>query len=590
MNNKSNKTYKINKSSLKSILSLGFEYKTNLILAILFLFFGTAITLIFPYYVKMALNPGSSIYLLNFPYKSFFVFFILFSIQGVLFYFRTLLFMFLASKIVFSLKTAIFKNILSQEISFFDSANVNDLVSRITNDTLLIKDLYSTRLSVILRYSIQVIIGIIMMCIISLRLTLLLVAILLALVGFSFFLGKKLKSYTHKIQTSYGSISFISEESFSGIRVLKAFDGINNTIKRFTEKATAIYDLSLQRAKISAFFQSFVSSLLNISLIGILVYASVLTSQGKMSIGDITSFCIYSAIVAVSFSFISSNFSEVAQAVGVVDRIFGFTKNEPTSENLIKDLGVKLETTLPLNIKFDDVSFLYPSRPETLVLSDLTFEIKAGAITGIVGASGAGKTALINLILKFYSPNKGVISINNKDIKEIDNLTLTQLVSYVPQDSFLFGVSIKDNLTLGNPSISEQDINKILIKLDLLDFIESLPLKIDTITGEKGVQISGGQKQRLAIARSILRKPEILILDEATSALDSFSEANVILTISEYMAEKTVIIIAHRFSSLKKVNTVLVLEDGKLKQEGSVEQLKNLDGIYKDLFSLQQLI
>lgn len=574
-------------SSLKALLSLVWPYKGSFVLAMIALSLGAGINLLFPELLRRLLNQENIHYLVDAPVPVALILVGLFAFQGICFYFRTYLFGIIGTRAVKDLQQRLYTNVIQQNIDFFDRQRVGDLLSRITADTQMVREAVSIKLSVFIRYSIQIIGGIILMLTISVRLTVVLALILPVIIGLSMILGKKLKKLSKEQQKELARASTIAEETISGVRIVHAFNQIKREIDRFQSAIQKLQAVSFQRVGVAAFFSSFVSFLMNAAIVGVLLYGSTLISEKLLTPGDLAAFFLYGVIVAVSFAFVAGGMGEFATALGATETLFELLSS-PRQEGLVESENLKAQKNL-LDVNFRNVSFAYPSRPDHLALDDVSFHVEAGTTLALVGPSGAGKSTIAQLLLGFYSPQAGEISLSGKNISTLSPYALRQYIGFVPQDPQLFAVSIAENLRYGNAQATEAELNEALQKANALDFVRALPEGINTYVGERGVQLSGGQKQRIAIARAILRDPSLLILDEATSALDSENEHLIQEALKELMKERTSLVIAHRLSTIQNAHQVVVLEQGRVIQVGTHSELSLQTGLYRALVEKQEL-
>lgn len=549
---------------------------------------GSGVNLIFPEVIRQVINADlEKVVASNLP-KLALLLAGLFIFQGLCFFLRHYFFAILGQKIVASVRSKLFKSILDKGIDFFDSTRVGDLISRLSSDTVMIQDAVSLKLSVLVRYSLQVIVGLILMTWISLELTGVAILIIPLLVVISRHLGKQLRYWSRQQQEALGITSSVAEEVFSGVRIVKAFGMDVEEGLRYQHETEKVLKIGLNRSRVAAFFSSFVSLLMNLSLVGVLLYGISRVISGSMPAGDLAAFLMYGAIVAVSFAFVVSGYSEFVQALGASDRIVEFL--QPKTILTSKKLNYKtLKNGLGGDITFNNVSFYYPSRPSVEVLQNLSLKIATGKITALVGRSGSGKTTLINLILQFYNANAGEILFDGIEASLINPLEIRSQIALVPQDPVLFDISIAENVKYGKQSASLDEIMEACKKANIFDFIASLPNGFDTLVGQRGIQLSQGQKQRISIARAILRDPKILILDEATSALDSENEALIQSALEKIMKDRTTIVIAHRLATIKNADRLYVLDGGRVIQEGIHDTLSREPGLYKQLVDRQEL-
>lgn len=553
--------------------------------ALLALAVGAAINLMFPEVVRRLLDPGVHDLAVHARFAAFLLI-ALFIVQGIAFYFRSYFFGLVGQRVVAVVRSRLYDAIICQPVEFFDRRRSADLVSRISSDSLLLQDAVSVRLSVFIRYSVQVVFGIVLMSYISLTLTAVILVIVPLLVGLSFKLGKRLRSLSREQQTELAAAAAVAQETFDGARLVKAFNKEEFESSRFASANARILESGLKRTATAAFFASFVSFLLNCSMVLVLLYGIHLVGAGRLPLGDLTAFLLYGAIVGISFAFLVGGYTEVIQSLGASERIFELL-DLPSSRS---GEGLVLKTPIIGAVELRSVNFSYPARPEVPVLHDVTFTLAAGKTTAIVGPSGAGKSTLVNLLLGFYFPSAGSLTFDGVPTHDLDVRALRENIALVPQEQALFAASIAENLRYGKASATVDELRSVCEKTNLLNFIESLPQKFDTQVGERGVQLSTGQKQRLAIARALLRNPALLILDEATSALDSENEHLIQESLAVLLRGRTALVIAHRLSTIKNADTVLVLDHGHVVQEGKHDSLALQPGLYRQLVERQELI
>ncbi|MFM1848633.1 MAG: hypothetical protein RL417_2107 [Pseudomonadota bacterium] len=511
----------------------------------------------------------------------------IFALQASGFYLRSYFFGVIGQRVVAALRKQLVDSILGQEVTFFDERRTGDLISRLHADTQLIQDTVSIRLSILVRYALQVVVGIGLMVWISPQLTLAIIVLVPLLVFFSIFLGRKLRRLSRAQQSELGEATTVAEEAFTAIRVVKAFARELFEARRYERVNARVLDLGERRTAVSAFFSSFVSFLMNGCIVLVLLYGLSIVGAGELSTGDLTAFLLYGVIVAVSFAFIASTWSEMMQSAGAAERIFEILDLTPS-------LGVAIGAPARLtewrgDVEFSAVSFSYPTRPTVPVLDEVAFTLAPGESTALVGPSGSGKSTIVSLLLGFYRPAKGEIRCGGHDLATLSLDELRRQIAIVPQEPQLFATTIAENLRYGKETASDTELAQACAQANILEFIESLPEGFDTPVGERGVQLSAGQKQRLVIARAMLKDPVLLILDEATSALDSENEYLVQKALASLLENRTALIIAHRLSTIKNCDRLLVIEHGRIVQSGTHESLSRGPGLYSQLVSRQEL-
>jgi ATP-binding cassette subfamily B protein len=564
------------KKSFGKVFALAFRRKFEFLGALIALVAGSGINLLFPEVARIFIDDISR----NNEIQWFVIVAVLsglFIFQAICFYFRSLLFGIMGNRIARDLRVRAFGRMVNRPIPFFDLHHPSELVSRLTADVQMVQVSLAMALSVFLRYTFQVIGGGIMMLLLSPFLTLLLLLSVPILVAISFVLVKKLRAKTKRQQEAIGASAQVAEEVLSGIDMVKAYGVHDSEVKRYVNLAVEVCRRGEERTYVSAFFQSFVSLLLHLFLVGSFLYAIHMVRSGVIGVSLLAEFLMYGAIVAVSFALLSNSISDLVQASAALERIqeFLFDQNIPDRKKL--PVPAKLST---VGISFNSISFSFPSRPDIEVLSGVDIEIEPGKVTAIIGASGSGKSAILALLMGFYDPNKGEVRVGGEPLGAFDVDSYRSQIGYVSQGSTLFGISIRENLIFGKLDATDDDIWKVIRVVRLDEFIHSLPAGLDTILGARGTQVSGGQRQRLAIARALLRNPDIIILDEATSSLDGENEREILETLIgrsqsgiELRADsipKTIIFVTHRLSSLKFADCAYVIKGGNL--EGRVSR------------------
>ncbi|SHO62257.1 ABC transporter ATP-binding protein [Algoriphagus zhangzhouensis] len=577
---------KLNKQSfqkLSGIFRFLLPYKWTFILGLVFLLLSSLTLLTFPYVAGKLIDTaqGKDWYVTDINSIALILIAIL-GVQSLFSFFRVWTFALVSERSMRDVRLALYSRLLRLPMTFFDKRRTGELISRITSDVSLLQDTFSVTLAELFRQVITLIAGIVFLMVTTPKLTLFMLGTFPVLVLLAMFFGRFIRNLSKKTQDELASANVIVEETLHSISTVKSFVGEGYESNRYHRGLNNVVDVALKTAKYRGAFISFIIFALFGGIVAVMWYGASLVASGEMSIGELVSFVLYTTFIGGSIAGLGDIYSQVQKAIGSSERVLEILE-EP-----IEKSSTYHKSELEGKIEFEHVSFRYPTRPEVEVLKDLSFYVNPGEKIALAGHSGAGKSTIIQLLLKFYDLDSGEILVDEKGLDTWDLEKLRSHIGMVPQEVLLFGGSIRENIAYARPDASEDEIILAAKKANAWQFISKFPEGLDTMVGERGVKLSGGQRQRVAIARAILKDPSILILDEATSSLDAESEHLVQEALDELMKGRTTIIIAHRLATIRKVDRIYVLSDGKIVEQGShTELLNEQDGFYANLVKLQ---
>jgi len=580
---------KINKSGLRNAFRLYKyikPYRRQYFLGIFFLLGSSLASLAFPKLLGDLVNTGNNTILGQSLNQTAILIACVLILQAAFTYFRIVLFVNVTERSLAALRQATYRHLIKLPLHFFERRRVGELNSRISADVILLQETMTSTLAEFIRQIIVITGGITLLAIISIKLTAFMLITLPPCMIAARFFGRFIRKFSKDVQAKLADSNTIIEETLQGIQSVKAFTNEYVEIARYKKKTLEIADLGMTRGKYRGAFSSFIILGLFGAIAAMVWQGSRLLQAGEMVAGDLFSFVIYSVFVGGTISGLANVYTNIQKFMGATEDLFKIYDEEPEDIQDLEDIDPKFKMHGKISLK--NLNFAYPSRKEQMVLNHINLEIESNKIIALVGHSGAGKSTMASLLLMLHLPPKNTLFFDKIDSHNFPLSALRSQISLVPQDIFLFGGSIGENIAYGKPGASTQEIYEAAQKANALEFIERFPEKFETIVGERGTQLSGGQRQRIAIARAILKDPKILILDEATSSLDSESEQLVQEALEKLMKGRTSIVIAHRLSTIRKADEIVVMEQGKIAEQGTHESLMKItEGKYNKLIQLQ---
>jgi len=509
------------------------------------------------------------------------------AVQSLFSFLRVLLFADMTEKMMLSMRQDAFDALVSMPMAFYDARRVGDLNSRISADIATIQDIFTVTLAELFRGLILIVGGIVALSYFSVELTLWMLGTLPVMIVAAVVFGRFIRKLSKRTQDEVAASNVVVQDVLTAIVSVKSY--ANEWLERgkYGKHAIEIKSLAMRGALWRGTFASFIILFLFGAITLIIFKGADLMQQGELASEHFFSFLLMTGLVAGSIGGMAAQFSALQRGLGAIESVMDIVEQDREVEDL--DAPTPL-LSLRRTVVFEDVHFKYPQRPDVPVLQGMNLKVEPGQQIALVGTSGAGKSTVAALLLRFHQPDSGTIKMGEHHAADLDLRGYRQQVAFVPQEVILFGGDLRSNIRYGAPKASESQVIEAAKKAYAWDFIQEFPEGLDTLVGERGVQLSGGQRQRIAIARAILKDPDLLILDEATSALDSTSEREVQAALDALMEGRSSVVIAHRLSTVKNADRICVMESGKVVEEGTHDDLMAKGGTYARLVENQELV
>lgn len=567
---------------LRRIFALGKPYRLKIAFCMLLLLLATGIQLSLPIGIQTIFDQvidGGNRRLLNTVAVGLML---LFVVRSALAFYGTYLLSIVGYRIVTNLRARVQKHFVRLGLRFYHQQRTGDLVSRLSNDTASIREAVTDIIVATIMQAFTLIGSIVVMIVMNWRLSL----VVLAIAPISSWLGRlfspTFQKVAYEMQSRLAAANAVAQEMLSAIQVVKAFARDKHEASRYGEVNEDLFGIAVKSRKIYAFFNALINFVTSSSTIAIFWFGGNEVLSGRLTAGELVAFLLYSQNITNGFNMLAQQYIAFSQAAGASKRVFEILDTEPEIRELPEASSLKDHD---LGVKFENVTFSYQN--EQAVLRGINLEAKPGETVALVGPSGAGKSTILQLIPRFYDPEEGRVLVDGQDVKDLQILSLRERVASVSQEVFLFGFSIRENIRYGRLDATDEEVEEAARQANAHDFISQLPEGYDTQVGERGIKLSGGERQRISIARALLKDARVLILDEATSSVDATSESLIQDALERLRRQRTTFVIAHRLSTVRNADRILVIKDGQIEERGTHDELLKKEGLYHQLVQTQ---
>ncbi len=577
-------------TTLKGLLPFLAPYKKQFLLAGIALVLAASATLVVPYAFKQMIDVGFGAAGVRNGAQIDLYFIALFGVAGVLaiataarFYMVS----WLGERVTADLRSAVYRHVVTQSPQFFETTQTGEVLSRLTTDTTLIQTLVGTSISLALRNTLLFTGGLAMLFVTSIKLSSIILVMLVGVVLPIVLFGRRVRKLSRASQDRVADASALAGEILNAMPTVQAFTHEQIESQRFTTSVERAFKTAIQRVRARSLLTVIAILLVFGAIVFVLWLGARAVVRGDMTVGELGQFILYASIVAGAIGALSEVMGEAQRAAGAAERLLELLSVRSPIQPPAKPISLPPLPAQGASLTLRDITFHYPSRPQSDALSALSLDIRPGETVALVGPSGAGKSTLFQLLLRFYDPQHGAILLDGVDIRQLDLHVLRNTIGIVPQDTVVFSANAMENIRYGRADASDDEVIAVAKMAAAHEFIERLPQGYQSFLGERGVRLSGGQRQRIAIARALLKNPPLLLLDEATSALDAESERLVQSALEAAMVGRTTLVIAHRLATVQRADRIIVMEHGRIIESGTHASLTAQGGLYANLAALQ---